>query len=72
MWIVTAICLVGTVLNSRKNKACFYFWAVGNVLWAIYDFNSQLYSRCALDIVQLALGLYGLYEWSKQEKKGDG
>lgn len=70
MWIVTAICLIGTVLNSRKNKVCFLFWSVGNILWAIYDFKSGLYSRGALDLVQLALGIYGLYEWSKDDKKG--
>ena len=68
MWIITTICLTGTILNAKKKKICFWFWALGNILWAIYDFRSGLYSRLALDIVQLVLAIYGLYEWNKEEK----
>ena len=30
-WLVTATCLVGTVLNVRKVRWCFHLWAVGNI-----------------------------------------
>ena len=63
MWVVTVICLIGTVLNARKNKLCFYFWAFGNVCWFIYDLKCGLYSRALLDMVQLILGIYGLIMW---------
>ena len=65
-WITTAICLTGTVLNCKKMIACFYLWAIGNVLWLAFDLYNGLYSRAALDIVQLMLALYGIYEWKKR------
>lgn len=65
-WVVTTVCLIGTVLNCKKKVACFYFWIVGNILWLAYDIYSGLYSRAVLDFVQLILGIYGLYEWKKE------
>ena len=64
-WLITAVCLAGTMLNCRKKIACFYFWIIGNILWLLFDINSGLYSRAALDTVQLALAVYGIYEWKK-------
>ena len=63
MWIVTTICLIGTFLNCKKIKSCFIFWAIGNILWLIYDIYSGLYSRAFLDLIQLILAIYGAYEW---------
>jgi len=68
-WFTTALCLAGTVLNVKKKKACFYLWTAGNILWLIFDISTHLYSRAVLDIVQMALGAWGLYEWSRDTKK---
>ena len=67
-WIATIICLTGTVFNCKKMKICFYLWIVGNLLWFAFDLHSGLYSRAALDTVQLALAVYGIYEWSKKRQ----
>lgn len=64
-WIFTIICLTGTVLNCKKNIACFYMWILGNIAWMLFDISCGLYSRAALDAVQLALAVYGIYEWRK-------
>ena len=64
-WIATVIALTGTVLNCRKNKLCFYFWLVTNAMWFIFDISNSTISRAVLDIVQLALAIYGIYEWRK-------
>lgn len=66
MWFVTLICLIGTFLNCKKLRICFVFWALGNILWMIYDISSGLYSRAFLDLVQLIFALYGAYEWRKE------
>jgi len=65
-WILTAVCLAGTVLNVKKKRLCFVLWAVGNIAWLIYDIASGLYSRALLDAVQLGFAVWGLYEWKKK------
>ena len=68
-WIVTIMCLVGTVLNVKKIKWCFYIWAVANVLWFAYDIYVKLYSRAVLDFVQLCFAIWGAIEWSRTKDK---
>ena len=66
-WTVTAICLLGTILNVRKNILCFYLWIVGNIAWHGFDIWSGLYSRAFLDSIQLALAIWGVIEWSRKK-----
>ena len=66
LWILTTISLTGTILNCRKNFICFFLLIIGEVLWFIYDFYNGTYSRAILDIVSLALAIYGIYEWKKK------
>ena len=65
-WILTAVCLAGTVLNVKKKRFCFVLWAAGNIAWLIYDIASGLYSRALLDAVQLGFAVWGLFEWKKK------
>jgi len=65
-WCVTAVCLLGTVLNVKTRTECFYLWTVGNIAWMGYDLRCGLYSRAVLDLVQLALAVWGIVEWKKQ------
>ena len=64
-WLITAVCLTGTVLNVKKNVLCFYLWAVGNAAWLVYDLLTGLYSRAMLDLIQLGFALWGIWEWSR-------
>jgi len=66
-WIVTAACLVGTVLNVKKIKYCFHIWTVANLLWLAYDLYTGLYSRAVLDAVQLGFAIWGIAAWGKKE-----
>ena len=65
-WVATSIALVGTVLNCRKNKACFWFWLVTNAMWACWDVMNAVYARALLDMVQFCLAIYGIYEWNRR------
>ena len=65
-WTTTALCLLGTVLNVKKRTECFYLWTVGNIAWMAFDIRSGLYSRAMLDLVQLALAIWGIIEWRKR------
>lgn len=66
-WLVAFICLLGTVLNVRKNILCFYLWAIGNTAWLIFDLMGGLYSRAVLDMVQLGFAIWGIAEWRKHD-----
>jgi hypothetical protein len=69
-WVITALSLAGTVLNVKKNALCFWIWSVGNTAWLCYDLWVGLYSRAALDIVQLAFAIWGIVAWKhKSEDK---
>ena len=65
-WIVTAASLVGTVLNIKKNKACFIIWTVTNAFWAVYDFWIGAYAQAALFATYFCLALWGMWEWRKE------
>ena len=64
-WIVTAVCLGGTVLNVKKVRWCFHLWALGNIAWLAIDLGNGIYSRAFLDLVQLALAIWGAVEWRR-------
>jgi hypothetical protein len=65
-WITTFLCLLGTVLNVKKNIWCFYIWSVANILWLAFDIFTGIYSRALLDFVQLIFALWGIKEWRKK------
>ena len=65
-WIVTTICLIGTVLNVKKIQFCFVLWTIGNFLWLILDLYNKVYSRSLLDIIQLVLAIWGYVAWKKE------
>lgn len=65
-WIVTAASLVGTVLNIKKNKACFIIWTVTNAFWAGYDFMIGAYAQAALFATYFCLALWGMWEWNRE------
>lgn len=65
-WTVTAVCLIGTVLNVKKKILCFYLWGIGNIAWLTFDLWSGLFSRAVLDAVQFAFAVWGIVEWRKK------
>jgi len=47
-WIAVGISVLGALLNSFKNKICFYLWIPTCVYWMIYNFYIESYSQVAL------------------------
>ena len=66
MWIVTFASIVGTMLNIRKMRACFFIWLVTNSLWMIYDIWINNYPQAALFAVYVALAVWGIYSWRRK------
>lgn len=65
-WALTALSIVGVVLNIYKNKWCFGIWAFTNFSWMIVDFNHGIYPQAALFGVYFLLAILGLLKWRKQ------
>ncbi len=65
-WCATAIALTGTVLNVRKSRLCFHLWTATNLMWLAVDIFNGLYSRALLDLVQLALAVWGVFAWREK------
>jgi hypothetical protein len=60
-WVAALICIAGTVVNVWRINACFVFWFVGEVMWAVFDWRSGLVSRLILDILGIVLAALGAY-----------
>jgi len=64
-WIITAFSIIGTVMNIKKMKACFWVWAATNLAWAIVDFRAGMYSQSALFAVYFCLAVWGILAWRR-------
>jgi len=64
-WLITALALVGVVLNIKKNRLCFIVWLFTNSAWCIYDYSIGAYAQSALFAVYTCLAVWGLIEWRK-------
>lgn len=65
-WILAVVSLSGNIFNVKKQVACFYIWAIGEVFWFALDIHNGTYGRAFLDLVQFVLAIWGIIEWRKQ------
>ena len=65
-WLVTILCLAGTILNVKKSIWCFRLWLVGNLAWFAVDVANGCHSRAFLDAVHFILAAWDLAEWGKR------
>lgn len=66
-WLITAISLVGVVLNIRQDRRCFYLWIMTNSVWTVIDWSNGLYAQAVLFAVYFVLSVWGAYRWQKQQ-----
>lgn len=71
MWFVTLVSIIGSILNAKKSKWCFYIWITANLIWLTYDIHIRLYSRAALDVVQTIICISGIIHWAKEDKRDE-
>lgn len=67
--ILTALSILGVILNIRRLRACFYVWAVTNFCWMVVDFHREIYAQAALFAVYFGLAIYGIFEWGKAPER---
>jgi nicotinamide riboside transporter PnuC len=52
-------------LTSRKDDRCWYFWMIGDIIFAIFLWNKQIYATFVAQAVFFALSIWGLFVWKK-------
>ena len=68
-WPLAILSTTGTIFNVKKKVVCFYIWAFGEIFWMILDYTNRQYGRMFLDFVHLGMAVWGIYDWSKDDKK---
>lgn len=65
-WTTAIASLIGVILNIKKNRYCFYIWAVTNAAWTVIDLHAGIYAQSTLFFVYFCLAIYGIYEWRRK------
>lgn len=66
MWGVTGLSILGTILNIKKKRICFWIWLVTNSAWCVYDFYQCSFAQGALFAVYVCLAIWGIISWRKK------
>ncbi len=67
-WMMSAVALMGTLMNAERNKCGFIFWLISNLYMSIRFFVIEEYAQSALFLVYFLLAVRGIYVWSKKEQ----
>ena len=64
-WVLTASCILGAVLNAKKNIVGFYIWLPTNLAWAAVAWYNNLPAQSVLFIVYTVISIIGIINWRK-------
>ena len=67
-WIMTAIAIIGTILNSFQKRSGFYFWLIGNLFWVIYNYKNEMPAQSALYLFNSIMCIIGLIKWKNNKE----
>ena len=68
-WIMSAVALIGTIINAERNKVGFVFWLVSNLYMSIRFCVIGEYAQSTLFLIYFLLAIKGIAVWSEKEKK---
>lgn len=71
-WIVTIMALLGSYLNSNRDKRGFYIWIITNMFWCVLDYTSGLKAQSFLYLCYIMVAVKGLITWRNKEAKENG
>ncbi len=70
MWVVTAVAILGTILNVKKIPMGFTLWIITNVFYVVHNIQIGQKQQALLFAVYLGLAVWGLVTWMKDKKGG--
>ena len=68
LWALTAISIIGVILNIKKKRLGFVFWIFANGAWAVVNFKAGIPEQGFLFVVYLALAIYGYFAWADEKE----
>lgn len=66
-YIGMLLAVIGTYINARGNRNCFYIWMVSNVIFASLSYSASQWPQTGLFTYNLATCFLGLRNWKKKE-----
>jgi nicotinamide riboside transporter PnuC len=66
-WILTISAIIGTYINTKKDRRCFYIWVVSNACFAVETAFCGAYNLTVLYSVYFLLAIKGIRskEWKE-------
>ena len=64
-WSLTAISILGAVLNIKKKRVSFAIYTFANIGWIVVNVYHGIYAQAALFVVFTGLSTWGWVEWGK-------
>ena len=58
--------IAANLLTAREMASCWYFWIIGDILFAIFLWHAKVFGMFTLQFVFLGFSIWGLYEWKNQ------
>lgn len=59
--------IIANLLTAKERRSCWYFWIIGDILFAVFLGHAKIYGLFGIQFVFLGLSLYGLFKWKKNE-----
>ena len=66
--MAVVLLIVANLLTAKEKVSCWYFWIIGDILFAIFLWHARVFGMFGLQFVFIALSFFGLYEWKNQSK----
>ena len=68
-WVITAVALLGSILNAQQNKWGFVLWFISNIYLCLWNyFWTKDYAQGTLFLAYFIITVQGFVTWSKKEK----
>ncbi len=61
--LATTAAIIGTVMNARQMRECFYIWLFSNAVTCCLHVGLAAWSLAARDATFFLLAIYGLLRW---------
>jgi len=66
-WSLTALSILGAILNIKKKRSSFAIYTVANIGWIVVDIYKGIYAQAVLFIVFTVLSTWGWFEWGRRQ-----
>lgn len=70
-WILSALSIIGALLNVKMIKWGFVFWIVANIGWVGFNLLTNTYEQIPIWIIFTIISAWGFWKWHTKEQDED-